>query len=74
MEYIKKADARTEEKEEKDMKIELVKNRSSKETQIRRKKGKMKQIVTVTHLKNRTLTRKRYLLDHLGHVTQYYES
>ena len=56
MEYIKKADARTKEKEEKDKKTELVKKRSSKETQIRRKKGKTKQIVTVTRLKNRTLT------------------
>ena len=34
----------------------------------------MKQIVMATHLKNRTLTRKHYPLDHLGHVTQYYES
>ena len=74
MEYIKKADARTKEKEEKDKKTELVKRRSSKETQIRRKKGKTKQIVTVTHLKNRTLTRKCYPLDHLGHVTRYCES
>ena len=52
MEYIKKADARTKEKEEKDKKTELVKKRSSKETQIRRKKGKTKQIVMVTRLKN----------------------
>ena len=50
MEYIKEADARTKEKEEKDKKTELVKKRSSKETQIIRKKGKMKQIVTVTRL------------------------
>ena len=55
MEYIKKADARTKEKEEKDKKTELVKKRSSKETQIRRKKGKTKQIVTVTRLKTEPL-------------------
>ena len=34
----------------------------------------MKQIVTVTHLKNWTLTQKHYPLDHLGHVTRYSES
>ena len=55
MEYIKKADARTKEKEEKDKKTELVKKRSSKKTQIGRKKCKTTQIVTVTHLKNQTL-------------------
>ena len=61
-------------RKEKDKKTELVKKRSSKETQIRRKKGKTKQTVTVTLLKNRTFTRKPYPLDHLGHVTRYCES
>ena len=74
MEYIKEADARTKEKEEKDKKTELVKKEAVKETQIIRKKGKTKQIVTVTHLKNQTLTQKRYPLDHLGHMTRYCES